>query len=438
MDKIILHADMNSFFASVEMLFRPELRLVPMAVAGDAEKRRGIILAKNELAKACGVQTAETIWQARRKCPHLQLVHPDHSRYQQYSEQAFAIFCRLTDKVESFGLDEAWMDVTGSTALFGDGPAMADWLRRQTKEELGLTCSVGVSFTKVFAKLGSDMRKPDATTVITRDNYRQLVWPLPVGELLYVGEATGKRLNQVGIKTIGDLARCDPDLLRQWLGRHGPDLWREANGEGDATVAAAAARHEVKSISNSTTTAQDLTTNEQVKAVIYQLADQVAVRLRAHRLRGRTVQVSIRDSQFRTIDRQAPLPRLTDLAADIAPLAMAIFAAQYPWQYPVRNLGVRVTDLAGEDALEQMTLQELPQGEPAMTTSAPAGQPGLPNKTDRQSGQPEVSPMRRRRQAQLESTLDTLRGRFGIQKISRGLTMGRPGDNESPDSDPHD
>jgi len=416
MDKVILHADMNSFFASVEMLFHPELRQIPMAVAGDAEKRRGIILAKNELAKACGVQTAETIWQARRKCPRLQLVAPNHDRYQQYSELAFGIFCRLTDKVESFGLDEAWLDVTGSTGLFGDGPAMADWLRRQMKEELGLTCSVGVSFTKVFAKLGSDMRKPDATTVITRDNFREMVWPLAVGELLYVGNATEKRLNQVGIKTIGDLARCDPALLRQWLGRHGPDLWKEANGEGDSEVAPASGHHTLKSVGNSTTTAQDLTDNDQVKIVIYQLSDQVASRLRAHHLRGRTVQISIRDNQFRTIERQSPLPRLTDLAADIAPLAMAIFKAQYTWQYPVRNLGVRVVDLADEEAWEQMTLQDLSDASGGADASPDAGESaGL---------------AQRQRQEILEQTLDNLRERFGSRKIGRGLNLDHRPDSE--------
>ena len=410
MDKIILHADLNSFYASVEMLSQPELRQVPMAVAGDVEQRRGIILAKNELAKACGIVTAETVWQARKKCPHLRLVPPDHRRYQHYSELAFGIFCRLSDRVESFGLDEAWMDVTGSTGLYGDGPAMADWLRRQMKEELGLTCSVGVSFTKVFAKLGSDMRKPDATTVITRENFQSLVWPLPVRELLFVGDATARRLNQVGIKTIGDLARCDKSLLQQWLGKSGPGLWLDANGLGDDTVAASDARHEIKSISNSTTTAQDLTGNDQVKAVIYQLADQVAVRLRAHGLRARTVQISIRDSQFRTIDRQAPLPCLTDLATDIAPLAMQLFDAQYSWQQPVRNLGVRVTDLAGADEWEQMTLQELP------LTAAPESLQSPPQADAVQ---------RRARQEQLEKTLDDLRSRYGSQKISRGLTIGQ-------------
>lgn len=430
MDRIILHADLNSFFASVELLSRPDLRSVPMAVAGDAEQRRGIILAKNELAKACGVKTAETIWQARKKCPGLQLVPPDHLKYQHYSELARELFCRLTDRVESFGLDEAWMDVTGSTSLFGDGRAMADWLRQQMKDELGLTCSVGVSFTKVFAKLGSDMKKPDATTVISRDNYQQLVWPLPVSQLLFVGAVTERRLRQVGIKTIGDLARCEQSLLKQWLGRHGPELWLEANGRGDDQVAFSNEHHAVKSIGNSTTTAHDLTDNEMVKLVIYQLSDQVASRLRAEKMKARTIQITIRDNQFRTIDRQMQLPRASDLAAEIAPLAMNLFAANYSWQHPVRNLGVRATDLESEGELQQMTLQDLLPAGPA------ASQPGLTGLTGQtgQTGQgrqpgaagapvSQDSRASRERQQQLEQTLDNLRSRFGHRLISRGSLL---------------
>lgn len=414
MDKIILHADLNSFFASVELLFHPELKGVPMAVAGDAEQRRGIILAKNDLAKACGVKTAETIWQARKKCPNLHLVSPNYDRYLHYSELAREIFCRLTDRVESFGLDEAWLDVTHSTALFGDGPAMADWLRQQMKTELGLTCSVGVSFTKVFAKLGSDMKKPDATTVITRENYKKLVWPLPTGQLLFVGAATERRLQKLGIRTIGDLARSDPKLLLQLLGRHGPALWLEANGQGDNEVSFKFAEHQIKSVSNSTTTPHDLTTNEMVKAVLYQLSDQVASRLREKHLKGKTLQISIRDNQFRTIDRQMQLPEATDLAADIAPLAMNLFIAQYTWENPIRNLGIRMTDLIGEFDLQQMTLQDLPVHE--------TGKDQLPASKEQ--------PTQRKKQQKLEQTLDELRERFGRKQIGRGITIEKPENRE--------
>ncbi len=420
MDKIILHADLNSFFASVEILFHPELRHVPMAVAGDEQKRRGIILAKNDLAKAFGVKTAETIWQARKKCPNLQLVPPNHQRYQHYSEQVREIFCRLTDRVEPFGLDEAWLDVTGSTALFGDGPAMADWLRQTIKDELGLTCSVGVSFTKVFAKLGSDLKKPDATTIITRDNYQQLVWPLPVNQLLFVGAATAKTLQQIGIRTIGDLARSDQKLLSQLFGRHGAELWLEANGQSDDKVGRLTDQHQIKSIGNSTTTAQDLTSAEMVKAVLYQLSDQVASRLRASHLLAGTLQITIRDNQFRTIDRQMQLPAATDLAADIAPLALKLFNQHYAWQRPIRNLGVRVTDLSGDRELRQMTLSDLQPPDGGLPATA------SPDPSRAFPGPSPLSPAKRAKQQHLEQTLDELRGRFGRQQIKRGLLIDKP------------
>ncbi len=396
MDPIILHADLNGFFASVELLTHPELRDVPMAVAGDAELRHGIILAKNEKAKAFGIQTAETIWQAKKKCPSLHLVAPDLEKYHHYSQQARSIFCRLTDRVEPFGLDEAWLDVTGSTGLFGDGQAMADRLRRWTREELGLTCSVGVSFTKAFAKLGSDLHKPDATTVISRENYRQLVWPLPVSQLLYVGATTARQLNRFGVRTIGDLAACDEKLLRQWLGRSGGALWMEACGLSDAKVEQYAVTHPVKSIGNSTTTAQDLTNAEQVKAVLFRLSDQVAARLRAGGLKAKTLQITIRDSAFVDIDRQTRLNPPTDLAADLAPAAAALFQKHYSWHRPVRNLGVRATDLVGEDEARQISLDDW-------------------QKTDKE----------RAKQHLLEQTVDQLRIKFGSRKISRGLLLNK-------------
>lgn len=400
MDPIILHADLNSFYASVEMLDKPELRHVPMAVAGDAENRHGIILAKNEKAKACGIKTAETIWQARKKCPNLRLVPPDHEKYHRFSQLAREIFCRLTDRVEPFGVDEAWLDVTGSTGLFGDGRAMADLLRRWTREEIGLTCSVGVSFTRVFAKLGSDLHKPDATTVINRENYRQVVWPLPVGQLLFVGNKTVTLLSRFGIRTIGDLASCDRSLLRQWLGQSGPEFWLAANGESDASVSRFQDHHDVKSVSNSTTTAHDLENNEQVKGVIYQLSDQVAARLRADGLKARTLQISIRDSLFHTIDRQTRLNPPSDLAADLAPQAMALFVAHYTWQLPVRNLGVRAADLTDGKEDRQITLDDWQQADP--------------------------SARGRTRQANLEHAIDQLHEKYGEKSVSRGLLIEQP------------
>lgn len=219
MDRTILHCDCNSFFASVECVFRPELKTVPMAVCGNPENRHGIILAKNELAKKAGVVTAETVWQARQKCPELVLVPPHHQEYVRYSNLVNAIYQRYTDQVEPFSIDESWLDVTGSRTLFGSGETIADTIRKAVREELGITVSAGVSFNKIFAKMGSDYKKPDATTVISRENYRQLLWPLPISEMIFVGKASRTALRELGIYTIGDLARAEPSLLLARLER---------------------------------------------------------------------------------------------------------------------------------------------------------------------------------------------------------------------------
>ena len=261
MDRIILHCDLNCFYASVELLSHPELRDVPTAVCGDPASRHGIILAKNEPAKRCGVQTAETIWQARKKCPGLVLLPPHHALYREYSHRVNALYDEYTDLVEPFGIDESWLDVTGSLHLFGgDARQLADTLRRRVREELGLSLSVGVSFNKVFAKLGSDYKKPDATTVISRDTWRDLVWPLPVGDLLYVGGAARKLLRQYGITTIGQLAACRREMLETLMGKLGGQLYEYANGLDTDPVRSRYEAEPVKSVGNGTTFPQNLTT----------------------------------------------------------------------------------------------------------------------------------------------------------------------------------
>ena len=224
-DRVILHCDCNGFFASVEQLKRPELKTVPMAVCGDPENRHGIILAKNEQAKGFGIKTAETIAEAKRKCPDLVLVPPHHREYAHWSRVVNAIYARYTEQVEPFGIDESWLDVTGSVGLFGDGKTIADRLRKEVREETGLTISVGVSFNKIFAKLGSDHKKPDATTVIGRDDLSWMVWPKPVNNLLYVGTATELTLRSMGVRTIGQLALSNPEMLELRLGKLGRHLW---------------------------------------------------------------------------------------------------------------------------------------------------------------------------------------------------------------------
>ena len=212
-DRVILHIDMNNFYASVETLYDPSLKDIPMAVGGDKERRHGIVLAKNMLAKAKGVKTAEALWEAERKCPGIKFVPPHFERYAKYSRLAKEIYMQYTDMVESFGLDECWLDVSESANLFGGGKKIAEEIRAAVKKEIGITVSVGVSWNKIFAKLGSDMKKPDAVTEITEENYRDLVWRLPVEELLYVGRATKNKLNKRGVYTIGQLANTDEALL---------------------------------------------------------------------------------------------------------------------------------------------------------------------------------------------------------------------------------
>ena len=253
MDRTILHCDCNAFYASVECVLNPELKKVPMAVGGDEESRHGIILAKNELAKKYNIQTAETIWQAKKKCPDLVIVRPHHDLYYKYSKQVMDIYKRYTDYVESFGPDEAWLDVTGSKRLFGDGVKIANELRRIVREETGLTISVGVSFCKVFAKLGSDYKKPDATTVFSKSNWKQFIYPLSVRDLLFVGKKTGDELERLGVKTIGQLAKYDEHILVRHFGKAGNMLYRYANGLDSEPVKSIYEKEKVKSVGNGMT-----------------------------------------------------------------------------------------------------------------------------------------------------------------------------------------
>ena len=358
MDRIILHCDLNSFYASVELLSHPDLRTVPMAVCGDPSSRHGIILAKNEPAKRFGVQTAETIWQAKKKCPDLVLLPPHHRLYREYSRRVNAIYDQYTDLVEPFGIDESWLDVTHTLHLFGgDAAALADTLRERMKQELGLTLSVGVSFNKVFAKLGSDYKKPDATTVISRENWRTLVWPLPVGALLYVGGAARKLLGQYHVETIGQLAACKPEMLETLLGKMGLQLSQYANGLDDAPVRSRYDAEPVKSVGNGTTFPQNLTTRTQVQAGIAVLADSVATRLRHQGLYAGGIQVTVRDPQFHDRSRQCQLPSPTHLIRDLTNTAMDLVCQLWTPPSPIRALTVTALHLVPEgDAYEQTDL----------------------------------------------------------------------------------
>ena len=345
MDRVILHSDLNSFYASVECLHRPELKNLPVAVGGSEASRHGIILAKNEIAKKFGIKTAEPMWQAKQKCKDLVIIPPDFSKYTRFSQLVREIYLQYTDRFEPFGIDEGWLDVTGSVGLFGSGKEIAEKINRQVKKELGLTVSVGVSWNKIYAKLGSDYKKPDAITVFDRNNYRDLVFPQPVGNLLFVGRSTQSKLQLYGIDTIGDLAACDVGQLEKILGKWGGILHRFAIGEDDSPVALFNETSQIKSIGNSTTTPRDLVNDEDVKVIFTVLAESVAMRLREHGLYGKTVRIHVRDTDLHSFSRQHQLTNPTCLASEIIDTAMELFQKNYHWRQNIRSLGVSVADL---------------------------------------------------------------------------------------------
>lgn len=358
MERVILHCDQNCFFASVELLSHPDLRDVPMAVCGDPASRHGIILAKNEPAKRFGIQTAETVWQARKKCPGLVLLPPHHKLYREYSARVNELYGQYTDLVEPFGIDESWLDITGSMHLFGGDPvAIADELRRRVREELGLSISVGVSFNKIFAKLGSDYKKPDATTLISPENWREIVWPLPVGAMLFVGRSAQRTLAQYGVETIGQLAACRPEMLEQLLGKLGRQLHEYANGLDRSPVRPQAEREPVKSVGNGTTFPHDLTRWEEVRAGLAALSDSVAMRLRRQGLYCSGVQVTIKDSSFRSISRQKRLESPTRLMKDIQRAAMELTRSAWRAPTPIRMLTVTALHITeSAESFEQLDL----------------------------------------------------------------------------------
>ena len=388
--RTVLHVDINNCYAAIECLHHPELRDKPVAVGGDVEARHGIILAKNQLAKARGVKTGEALWQARGKCPGLVILEPDFARYLRFSRLARALFAEYTDQVEPFGLDEAWLDVSASCALHGGGAAIGQEIRRRMKEELGITVSVGVSFNKVFAKLGSDVAGPDEVCLFSPENYRQAAWPLPVDELLYVGPATRQKLYKRNIPTIGHLAQTSPRLLQQWLGKWGLILHAFANGQDCSPVRALDEAEAIKSIGNSTTTPRDLKDDRDARTVFWMLAESVAARLGESGFVCDTVQISLRDNGLFRFERQMRLPRPTCLAADLCDAAMAILQANYSWDKPLRSIGLRACGLHSAAQPSQTLLFE-----------------------------PEAA--RERREA-AERAIEDIRARFGPDAIWRAAT----------------
>jgi DNA polymerase-4 len=386
-DNVIFHCDCNSFYASVEETFNPQYKSVPMAVAGDPEARHGIILAKNELAKKFNIKTAETVWSAKKKCPNLVLCPPRHKTYPEFCGRVNAIYEEYTNRVERFGIDESYLDMT----LFADNARrFADELRRRVVSEIGITISVGVSWNKIFAKLGSDYKKPDATTIITRENYRDIVFPLPVSDLFMVGRNTNESLGKLGICTIGQLAAFNEAFLIERFGKLGEVLHHNANGLDDSPVALVGEYDPMKSVGSGMTFRRDLVTLADIRAGVNALADSVAARLRAADMKCATVQVTIKDTLLKSIQRQKGVAAPTFIASEIAKTAVEIIETSWKIGKPIRMLTITGNNLVpADEAVEQLSLF---------------------------GGDTE----QRRKDEKLERAIDTIRGKFGEQSVRRG------------------
>ena len=390
-DRAILHSDMNAFYASVEMMLDPKLRGKAVAVCGSTENRHGIVLAKSELAKRAGVKTGMVNWEAKQRCKDLILVPPQYDQYLKYSKLAHEIYYRYTDLVEPFGMDECWLDVTGCE-IYGKPLEIAEEIRQSVKEELGLTVSIGVSFNKIFAKLGSDLKKPDAITVITKQNFKKNIWPLAASELLYVGSATTKKLASYGIKTIGDLAATEPSTLKYMFGINGLKLWRYANGTDESRVMQKDFISPVKSVGHGITCTADLDNEEEVFHVLLELSQDVGHRLRVHGLAATGVQIFVRNKSLYSTQYQYKLPFKTQLPSEIAAAGFQLFKEHYIWTEKVRAITIRAIDLIPQTTEEQLSLM--------------------------------VDYERRDRRVRLEDAIEDLRRRFGKKSLTYAGLLG--------------
>ncbi len=390
-DRIIFHADCNNFYASCEILERPELRNVPMAVAGDPEKRVGVVVAKNEVAKRYGIKTTDTVYQAKKKCPEIVFVPPRHHYYSEISRRVNEIYLRYTEYVEPASIDESFLDMTQAVSFLRQSPLeLADELRVRVREEIGITISVGVSYCKVFAKMGSDYKKPDATTVITRENYKGILWPLPVSDLFMAGKAAVAALEKKYIRTIGDLARQPQADMHGLLGKHGDILWRYANGIDDEPVRLFDDEPEVKSVSRGRTFKRDLVTEGEIKTGISVLADEVARALRKNSLKGEVVSVQIRRPDMSVISRQTKMDHYTFLQLEIQEVAFDLLRQHWRIGDPIRALTVGITRLAPADqVVEQVSFFDMGNA-------------------------------KRERQEKLETLVDALREKHGAGSITLG------------------
>ncbi|NLM18577.1 MAG: DNA polymerase IV [Clostridiaceae bacterium] len=359
--RTILHCDCNGYYASVECLMRPELCYLPMAVTGNPENRHGIILAKNQLAKEAGVITAETISEAKRKCPHLVCVSPQHDLYQEYSIKINNIYREYTERVEPFGIDESFLDMTALWQNYAASPAQfADLLRKRIRENIGLTISVGVSFNKILAKLGSDLKKPDATTVISPKDLAAKVWPLDITNLLYVGKVTAERLRVININTIGDLAKTDPDFLVSYLGKIGENLSLYARGLENSEVQKYSELDEAKSIGNGMTFSEDLTDWTKIKEGLSGLVDEVVTRLIRSRKLCNVIQVQLKSSDFQVYSRQTTLSQHIQKREQVWTIVWQLINELWDETTPIRLLAVTVSGLENQgEVYTQMSLADI-------------------------------------------------------------------------------
>ena len=390
--RTILHSDLNSFYASVEMMLDPTLRGKAVAVCGSTEDRHGIVLAKSELAKKAGVKTGMVNWEAQRLCPGLIVVPPQYEQYLRFSKLTREIYQRYTDQVEPYGMDECWLDVTRTQSLKGTGLEIAEEIRKTVREELGLTVSIGVSFNKIFAKLGSDMKKPDAITVIRAEDFMEKVWPLPAGELLYVGRATKKKLAGYGIRTIGDIASAGPDFLQRLFGKNGLQLWIYASGHDTSRVMNLDYHSQVKSIGHGITCTADLENNEEVWKVMLELSQDIGHKLRVHELCAKGVQITVKDKDLLYKQHQAQLNVVTQSPMEIARKARSLFEENYQWHANIRAITVRAINLVPKSLPEQLNLFD--------------------------------NFAKKERRERLEDVIENIRARFGKRSIYQAVLMG--------------
>jgi DNA polymerase-4 len=388
MDRTILHSDINNFYASVECLYNPSIRNKPVAVGNNSDATYGVVLAKNYLAKKFQIKTGESLWEAKRKCPELVIVPANFDRYLRFSKMAIEIYNEYTNQIEPFGLDECWLDVTNSP--FGDGETIANTIRDRIKKELGVTVSIGVSFNKIFAKLGSDLKKPDATTVIHKDNFKSEIWELNVKELLCVGKSTQNTLKKYNIFSIGDLASASPQFIKRVLGKRGEEIWSFANGYDSSPVAELDSKSLIKSIGNSTTTKKNLETYEDVKIILYKLVESVTERLRRHEFVCSTIQITVRDNTLTSYERQATLDIPCSCTNEIFNKAFELFKRHHNPFIPVRKLGVRACNLSSSN-ITQLSFDD--------------------QFIDVQKNE------------DLDKTMDTIRYRFGHFAVQRGVSL---------------